>query len=181
MTTPIRGRSAKISRLSPTELPGEIARARSSSDDPLTVIVTDARRARSDADYALVFLSNLLAVLVENRELTMTDFRVYLAYATTAEYGNAIVRITALAIAERIGTTRATVSRSRARLQAAGLMYKSGGIEYLNTTILLRGRLSHLRDKYYEQHLESVRLSRELHGDRVVPPLAIADSLVDVE
>ena len=118
----------------------------------------------------LLFVGNFLRITLVRPELTRTDLMVYFCFAEFAAYGNAI-SISQRLVAERIGSTKSTVSRAVKRLINAGLMIRHEGALFLNLTVLLRGRLQHLGDRYFDQLLECHRRNKNLYGDAIRPPV----------
>lgn len=172
-----RRNTSNVVRLRPDDVPNAVKRRQeiaAASSEKVSVIITP-EKVRSDESYVLMFASNLMAVLMSESgsQLTRTDILVWLAYVEIITWGN-IVSVPQRAISKRIGATPASVSRAVKKLLAVGLMVRCDGVLHINLSVVLRGRVSSMRDAYQRQALESMRVMSRLFGDDVTPPVALA-------
>jgi DNA-binding MarR family transcriptional regulator len=108
-------------------------------------------RGRSNAEFVLLFHSNLLALILY-RQLTLSEIKVMLVLAEKAIYGG-LLRVSGKSVADTARMARASVSRAMRRLREVGLLVRApDGDEYLNLAVLLKGRLADLRADHREQY-----------------------------
>lgn len=163
------------------ELAGIVQREleKKSTDRPLNVFIAGDHKVRLDADYLLLFAGNFADVALSSM-LTGRDYQVIMVYLSAMAYGN-LLELPQVAIAERLGVSKQSVSRSVRKLVDAGILLRSNnGALYFNLNLAMRGRSAELFGEYFDLLRDSVQASQKC-GHSITPVVGIDVGIKDTD